>query len=117
MPISTPMTIADFHPSGARAIGQAWRGPVWSRPHFVRHCQGCVSSLLSRAKRIAEGKEKPDADVGITPDSPLAQLLGKLKRPERRLLLAVVQAKPGPRRVRMDRELHRRFRLLGVETV
>lgn len=55
------------------------------------------------------------ADIFVRPDSPLARLLAKVKRPEQRLILAAVQAKPGPRRDRMEREVQRRLKALGID--
>ena len=57
----------------------------------------------------------PQKEMGIVPDSPLAQLLAKLDRPDRRLLLAVVQMAPGPRRKRAERELRKRFVAQGIK--
>ena len=53
--------------------------------------------------------------LAVTPGSPLDRLLARLKRPERRLLLAVFAAAPGPRRARLERQAHARLRALGVE--
>ncbi len=53
-------------------------------------------------------------EMGIVPDSDLARLLDKLDRPDRRLLLAAIQASPGPRRKRMTKEVERRLRNLGL---
>lgn len=53
-------------------------------------------------------------EMAVTPDSPLARLLAKLSRPDRRLLLAAVQAKPGPRQKRLERQLQVRLKALGI---
>lgn len=53
-------------------------------------------------------------EMGVMPGSPLARLLAQLKRPERRLLLATIQAAPTPRRRRMERDLQRRLNRLGI---
>lgn len=48
-------------------------------------------------------------EMAVVPDSDLARFLAKLKRPERRMLLGLLQAAPGPKRQRMERELQRRI--------
>lgn len=53
-------------------------------------------------------------DLRVVPDSPLANLLEKLPRRERRLLLATLQAAPGPRRSRMERQITARVKALGL---
>ncbi len=53
-------------------------------------------------------------EMGIVPDSPLAQLLARLERRDRRLLLATVQAAPGPRRDRLQRAMATRLKDLGI---
>jgi hypothetical protein len=53
--------------------------------------------------------------MGIVPDSPLAKLLMKLGRADRRLLLATITAKPGLRRMKMQRQVRKRLRELGLE--
>lgn len=57
-----------------------------------------------------------DKQLAVVPNSPLAQLLARLKRPDRRLLLAALQAAPGPRRDKLEKEVHKRLRLLGIES-
>jgi hypothetical protein len=52
--------------------------------------------------------------MGIVPDSPLARLLARLERPDRRLLLAAVQAAPGPRREKLQRAVRKRLAELGI---
>ena len=53
--------------------------------------------------------------LAVTPGSPLDRMLARLKRPERRLLLAAVTAAPGPRRARLERRVHARLQALGIE--
>ncbi len=57
----------------------------------------------------------PMKEMGVVPGSPLAQLLSRLGRADRRLLLATIQAKPGPRRSKMQRAITKRMRELGIE--
>lgn len=52
--------------------------------------------------------------MAVVPDSDLARFLAKLKRPERRMLLGVLQAAPGPKRERMQRALQRRIKELKL---
>lgn len=54
-------------------------------------------------------------DLAVMPDSPLAQLLAQLKRGDRRLLLATIQAGGTPRRTKLQRQMHARLRALGLE--
>lgn len=54
-------------------------------------------------------------EMGVVPESPLAKLLAKLSRPDRRMLLAAVTSPPGPRRRKLERQVHRRLRDLGFE--
>lgn len=56
----------------------------------------------------------PQPEMGIVPDSPLARLLAQLERPDRRLLLAAVQAAPGPRRTKLQRQVRARLAELGI---
>ena len=56
----------------------------------------------------------PQKEMAIVPGSDLARFLVKLKRPERRLLLGVLQAAPGPKRQRMERDLRKRLAALGI---
>ena len=53
-------------------------------------------------------------EMGVVPGSPLALLLAKLERHDRRLLLAAIQAKPGPRQVKLQRAITKRLRELGL---
>lgn len=53
-------------------------------------------------------------EMGVVPDSPLARLLAQLERPDRRLLLAAIQAAPGPRRTKLQRQITKRLRELGL---
>lgn len=53
-------------------------------------------------------------EMGVVPGSPLADLLAKLKRPDRQLLLAALQAAPGPRRVKLQRAVTKRMKELGL---
>jgi hypothetical protein len=57
---------------------------------------------------------KPKPELAVFPDSPLARLLGRLPRRERRLLLAIVQAPPTKRRAKMERQLQARCAALGI---
>jgi hypothetical protein len=52
--------------------------------------------------------------MGIVPDSPLAHLLAKLNRHDRRLLLAALTAADGPRRDKLQREFKARAKELGL---
>jgi hypothetical protein len=54
------------------------------------------------------------AEMGVVPGSPLAQLLAQLSRPDRRLLLATVQAAPGPRREKLQRQMRKRLVELDI---
>ena len=56
----------------------------------------------------------PQKEMGIVPDSELARLLAKLPRPDRRRLLALVQAAPGPRRVKLEKKMRQRLGELGL---
>ncbi len=56
----------------------------------------------------------PQKEMGVVPDSDLARLLAKLQRPDRRLLLALVQASPGPRRDKLERAMRQRLEVLGL---
>lgn len=53
-------------------------------------------------------------EMAVYPESPLAKLLARLQRPERRMLLAAVQCAPGPRQKRLERELKSRLARLGI---
>jgi hypothetical protein len=57
----------------------------------------------------------PQKEMGVIPGSPLAKLLARLERHDRRLLLAAVQAAPGPRREKLQREIRKRLFELGIE--
>jgi hypothetical protein len=56
----------------------------------------------------------PQKEMGVVPDSDLARLLAKLPRHDRRLLLAVIQAAPAPKRDRLTREMRKRLIALGL---
>jgi hypothetical protein len=51
---------------------------------------------------------------GVTPGSPLMQLLEKLSRPDRRLLLAMVTAPPSKRRAKLEKRMRARLHALGI---
>jgi len=53
-------------------------------------------------------------ELAVVPGSRLAIALMKLQRPERRMLLAIVQMPRTPRKVRMQRELNRRLAEKGI---
>jgi len=53
-------------------------------------------------------------EMGVVPGSPLAKLLARLAREDRRLLLAAIQAAPGPRRTKLQRAVRKRFAELGI---
>ncbi len=53
-------------------------------------------------------------EMGVVPDSPLAQLLARLERHDRRLLLAALQAPPGRRRTKLQRAIQARLAALGI---
>jgi hypothetical protein len=82
-----------------------WRGSVWRGP-LPRNVRSRVG--------VARPPEEGDLGFGVVPDSPLARLMARLQRPERRLLLAAIQSKPGPRRDRLNREFARRAYALGI---
>ncbi len=91
-----PLHLGTTNPlTGAQVRGPVWRGRLPRRPYVTTSA--------------------PDlGGVAVTPDSPLARLLARLPRAERRLVLAAVQAKAAPRRARMERSVQRRLAALGI---
>jgi hypothetical protein len=104
--------LAGWAGSHDRATGAQFRGPILPgspRPRPV--------NWAAIDPAIAEHNAQVDArrpEMGVTPGSPLAQLLAQLTRPDRRLLLATIQAAPGPRRDRMQRQVTARLRARGL---
>jgi len=53
-------------------------------------------------------------EMGVRPGSALEQALAVLTRPDRRLLLASLQARGGKRRAKLKKQAERRLRQVGV---
>jgi len=137
VPRNTTAIVPTFGPSGEQATGQAWRGLRPRTPgraktrlvggelidgrrvgarkvivmtkdvHLVRDCPACF---------VAQKLRPSDPSVAIDPGGGLARLLAnpRVGRSLRRLVLAVVQAKPGPRRTRMERRAEAGLRAAGI---
>jgi hypothetical protein len=107
--------LAQFRGSHHPVTGAQTRGPVWHGPLPRAHADSRIVKPVPRAIREHNAKlEKPA--LGIDPSGGLARLLASpgVDRPLRRLILAVVQGKPGPKRDRRARQAGRLLAPLGI---